>query len=100
MSQGDRGFDGLPGLPGDKGHRVSGKNKSVACPFSKLTVVCLGLVGLLWSVVFTGLYEVSFYVSRVTQDQWDLQDLKERMEKGYKASADTDYKVILGKAKI
>lgn len=27
---------------------------------------------------------------RVTQDHWDLQDLKERMEKGYKASADTD----------
>uniref|UniRef100_A0A8C2X1P0 Fibrillar collagen NC1 domain-containing protein n=1 Tax=Cyclopterus lumpus TaxID=8103 RepID=A0A8C2X1P0_CYCLU len=23
LSQGDRGFDGLPGLPGDKGHRVS-----------------------------------------------------------------------------
>lgn len=22
ISQGDRGFDGLPGLPGDKGHRV------------------------------------------------------------------------------
>ena len=21
--QGDRGFDGLPGLPGEKGHRVS-----------------------------------------------------------------------------
>lgn len=28
VSQGDRGFDGLPGLPGDKGHRVSPKNIS------------------------------------------------------------------------
>uniref|UniRef100_A0A8C7PZZ5 Collagen, type XI, alpha 2 n=1 Tax=Oncorhynchus mykiss TaxID=8022 RepID=A0A8C7PZZ5_ONCMY len=25
--QGDRGFDGLPGLPGDKGHRVSSRSK-------------------------------------------------------------------------
>lgn len=32
--------------------------------------------------------------SRVTQGQWDLQDLKERMENGYKASADTDFEVI------
>lgn len=23
LFQGDRGFDGLPGLPGEKGHRVS-----------------------------------------------------------------------------
>lgn len=38
--------------------------------------------------------------SRVTQDQWDLQDLKEKMEKGYKASSNTDLKVIPGKAKI
>lgn len=32
--------------------------------------------------------------SRVTQGHWDLQDLKERMENGYKASADPDFKVI------
>lgn len=29
LFQGDRGFDGLPGLPGDKGHRVS-KGKLVS----------------------------------------------------------------------
>lgn len=29
VSQGDRGFDGLPGLPGDKGHRVSEKKNSI-----------------------------------------------------------------------
>lgn len=29
---------------------------------------------------------------RVTQDQWDLQDLKERMEKGYKALLDVEFK--------
>lgn len=28
VAQGDRGFDGLPGLPGDKGHRVSQKKLS------------------------------------------------------------------------
>lgn len=35
-----------------------------------------------------------FMCSRVTQGHWDLQDLKERMENGYKASADPDFNVI------
>lgn len=41
-----------------------------------------------------------FMCSRVTQDHWDLQDLKGKMEKGYKASSDIDFKAIPGKDKI
>lgn len=31
LFQGDRGFDGLPGLPGEKGHRVSVTMKNFGC---------------------------------------------------------------------
>lgn len=86
VSQGDRGFDGLPGLPGDKGHRVS-PGEAVTCGFSQLSVV-------ICSSFLESYFKFHFMCSRVTQGHWDLQDLKERMENGYKASADPDFKVI------
>lgn len=35
LSQGDRGFDGLPGLPGDKGHRVSEQRNNHSTTYSQ-----------------------------------------------------------------
>ena len=66
--QGDRGFDGLAGLPGEKGHRVSHSVEGLH----------VYMIVVMWA---TAIY-LDVCRCRVSLDPLDLLVLLERMERG------------------